>query len=335
MPILEKATTLAEIAKMAPNGLFTATVDPTTLSKFADGTTTTMVRDGANKLTGHAGFQHVENLGKVNTLTVVNVGMQAMAAISGQYYLHQIFSQLNGLNSNLKKLIEFHNDEKIGILLNANNRLSEIIRRKNVDDSDIKEIRDLRNKIGEVFQEYKVRLDRECQDVVEYKPKSFLVQKRVDSYGKEIDEMSFTLQVCFEADRLRIQAEMAEIAVRKKLNFGDPVLQELYYQLQDNCTNSFSLSIENNIREIFKPINSNAKEIVRSGKDFIFIDKNSEKLMKGISDKSKQLERQLNSKTDKRIINQAFSERNDQKEVLIMIDEKLHKQRVFIPVVEK
>lgn len=335
MPVLEHASTLAEIAKKAPNGLFTATVDPSTLSKFADGTTTTMVRDTANKLAGHAGFQPVENLGKVNPLLAVNVGMQAMAAISGQYYLHQIFGQLDGINSNLEKLIEFHHDEKIGILLNAKNRLSEIIQRKNVDESDIKEIRDLRNKIGEVFQEYKTRLDRERKNVAEFKPGALFVEKRVDYYGKKIDEMSFTLQVCFEADRLSMQAELAEIAVRMKLNYVDPMLEELFYQLKDNYDNSFSISIDDNIKEIFEPINSNAKEIVGDGKDFIFIDKNPKKLLKYISDKSNRLEEQLNSKAGSKIIYQALSERNEQQEVLIMPDEELQGQRIFIPVVEK
>lgn len=334
MPVLERASTLAEIAKKAPNGLFTATVDPSTLSQFANGTTTTMVRDTSNNLVGHAGFQSVEKIGDVNPLVAVNVGMQAMAAISGQYYLHQIFAQLDGINSNLEKLIEFHHDEKVGILLNAKNRLSEIIQRKNVDGSDINEIRDLRNKIGEVFQEYKTRLDRECKNNVQFKSEAWLVEERVDRYGKEIDKMSFTLQVCFEADRLRMQAELAEIAVRMRLNYVDPILEELFYQLKDNYENSFSISIKDNINKIFEPINSNAKEIVGNGKDFIFIDKNPEKLLKFISHKSNRLEEQLNPKTGNKIINQALFERNQQQEVLIMPDEKLQGQRIFIPVVE-
>lgn len=335
MPVLEHATTLSEIAKKATNGLFTATVDPTTLSKFADGTTTTMVRDTANKLVEHAGFKPLENLGNVNPLTALNVGMQAMAAISGQYYLHQIFGQLDGINSNLEKLIEFHHDEKIGILLNAKSRLSQIIQRKHVDDSDIKEIRDLRNKIGEVFQEYKNRLDRECKNVAKFKSREWFVEKRVEYYGKEIDEMLFTLQICFEADRLSMQAELAEIAIRMKLNHIDPMLEELFCQLKDNYDNSFSITIEDNIKEIFEPINSNAKEIVRNGKDFIFIDKNEKKLLKCISNRSNKLEEQLNSKVSSKIINQALSERNEQWEVLIVLDEELQGQRIFIPVFEK
>ncbi|MDY0236905.1 MAG: hypothetical protein RBR71_12840 [Gudongella sp.] len=335
MPVLERTSTLAEIAKKAPNGLFTATVDPSTLSKFVDGKTTTMVRDTANKLTGHAGFQSIENFSKVNPLLAVNVGMQATAAISGQYYLHQIFDQLDGISSNLEKLIEFHHDEKIGILINAKKRLGEIIQRKNVDEFDIKEIRDLRNKIGEIFQEYKIRLDRERKNIAKFKPETWFVEKRVNNYGKKIDEVSFTIQVCFEADRLSMKAKLVEIAVRMQFNYIDPMLEELFCQLKDNYDNSFSISIDDNIEEIFDSINSNAKKIVGDGKDFVFIDKNPKKLLKYISDKSNCLEKQLNSKTGDNIIYQALSQRNEQQEVLIMIDEELQGQRVFIPVVEK
>ena len=205
----------------------------------------------------------------------------------------------------------------------------------NVDGCDINEIRDLRNKIGEVFQEYKTRLDRECKNVAEFKSEAWFVEKRVDYYSKEIDEMSFTLQICFEADRLSMQAELAEIAVRMKMNYADLMLEELFYQLKNNYDNSFSISIDDKIKEIFEPINLNAKEIVGDGKDFIFIDKNPEKLLNYIYHKSNQLEEQLNSKADSKIINQVLFERNQQQEVAITLDEELKGQRIFIPVVEK
>ena len=334
MPILGNASTLSEIARMAPNGLFTATVDPSNLSKFGDGTITTMVRDTTNNLVGHAGFQSVENTIQVNPLFAVNVGMHAMAAISGQYYLNQIFGELDGINSNLEKLIEFHHDEKIGILLNTKDRLSEIIQRKNVDESDIYEIRDLRNKIGEVFQEYKIRLDREHGDIIKFKPKAMLVEKRVGEYGKKINEMCFTFQVCFEADRLSMQSELAEIAVRMKLNYEDPMLEELFEQLKHNSENSFSISIDDIIKDTFKPINSKAKEIVGDGKDLFFIDKNRNKLLKSIFDKHKKLEAQFNSKAGNNIIYKALSERGEHKEVIIMPDKELKGQRIFIPMDE-
>ncbi len=146
--------------------------------------------------------------------------------------------------------------------------------------------------------------------------------------------MSFTLQVCFEADRLSMQAELAEIAVRMRLNYLDPMLEDLFYQLKYNYDNSFSISIDDNIKEIFKPINSNAKKIIGDGKDLIFIDKNPKKLLKYISDKSNRLEEQLNSTAGSNLIKQALSERYEQQEVLIMPDDGLQGQRIFIPVIE-
>jgi len=336
IPILACAQTLTEITKQASGGvLFASTVDPATLSKFANGTTTTMVRDAANNLVGHAGFRPIDDLGGLNPLTAVNIGMQAMSAVSGQYYLHQIFSQLDGINSSLEHLIEFHHDEKIGVLLNAKIRLGEVIQRNSVDEADVKEIRDLRNKVGEIFQEYKLRLDREHKSVAEFKPRTLLVEKRVDSYGEEIDKVAFTVQVCFEADKLSIQAELAEIAVRMKLNCVDPMLEELLAQLKENYDNSFSTSISSNIMNIFESINSNAQKIVGSGKDFIFIDRKPEKLLKYISDKSDHLEKLLDAKVSGHVANQVMLERNIAQEMLIMADVKLQNQRVFVPVVER
>lgn len=334
LPVLGNTKTMAELARMAPNGLFTATVDPSTLSKFADGTITTMVRDSTNHLIGHAGFQPVQNLFKVSPLVAVNIGMNAMAAISGQYYLNQIFGQLDSINSSLEKLIGFHHDEKIGILLNSKNRLSEIIQRKNVDESDIQEIRVLRNKIGEVFQEYKIRLDREHGDIIKFKPKALFVEKRVGEYSKKIDEMSFTFQVCFEADRLSMQAELAEIAVRMKLDYKDSMLEELYTQLNHNYDNSFSILVNSKLQDSFESINSKAKDIVGDGKDLIFIDKDRKKLLKSIFDKHKRLEAQFSSEAGSKIIYRALSERNKNQEVLIVPEEQFQGQRIFIPIVK-
>ncbi|MBC3887442.1 hypothetical protein GH810_03870 [Acetobacterium paludosum] len=131
-----------------------------------------------------------------------------------------------------------------------------------------------------------------------------------------------------------MQAELAEIAVRMRLNYLDPMLEDLFYQLKYNYDNSFSISIDDNIKEIFKPINSNAKKIIGDGKDLIFIDKNPKKLLKYISDKSNRLEEQLNSTAGSNLIKQALSERYEQQEVLIMPDDGLQGQRIFIPVIE-
>ncbi|MCJ7968737.1 MAG: hypothetical protein MUW51_06945 [Lactococcus lactis] len=50
LQIANQAMSVAQIFKQAPNGLFTATVDPAKLSKFKNGTFTTMVHGGEKSL---------------------------------------------------------------------------------------------------------------------------------------------------------------------------------------------------------------------------------------------------------------------------------------------
>ena len=129
-PVVKKAHIVAELKKRAPNGLFAATEDPSKLSRMANDTYSTMVRDSDNKLVRHAGFDEIDGLGKQGLMFSVSVGMQAMAAVSGQYYLHEIYSQLEDLSSKLDKLIEFHHDEKTAKLKNTKIRLEEIVKKK-------------------------------------------------------------------------------------------------------------------------------------------------------------------------------------------------------------
>lgn len=331
LPTLGHNMYLKEIAKAAPNGLFTTTANPAMLSKFADQSYSTMVRDSANNLVAHEGFIRT-GLHGTNPLLAVNVGMQAMAAISGQYYLDHINSGLDTINSNLEKLVSMHHDEKIGILLNAKIRLGEIISRETIDESDVNEIRSLRNKTREVYQEYKIRLDREQESVSIFKSKAWFVEERVNGYSNSIDEMCFTMQVTFEADRLSMQAELAEIAVRMKRNYKDAMLEELFNQLKNNYKNSFSISINDKIDSIFIPINENAKNIVGNGKDFWLIDKNQKELLQSILNKPKYLQENLTSKTDENIFTTALLESNKTQEFLIMPDNDLQVQRIFIPI---
>lgn len=89
LQVANQGMTLAQIAKQAPNGLFTATANPANLSKFANGTTSTMVRDSSGRLTEHAGFADIGLSASLNPAIILSAGMQVMSAISGTYYLHK------------------------------------------------------------------------------------------------------------------------------------------------------------------------------------------------------------------------------------------------------
>lgn len=331
-PVIEQAHTIAELKKRAPNGLFTATEDPSKLSRMANKTYTTMVRDSDNNLVRHAGYEKIDELGKQGLMSSVSVGMQAMAAVSGQYYLHEIYSQLEDLGSKLDKLIEFHHDEKTAILKNTKIRLEEIVKRNNVEMNDIDEIRILRNGVREVFQEYHTRLNREVEEVSKYKSSSFFVKKRVKEYLDLINDINFSIQVCYESDKLSTQGELAEIAVRMKLNCQDPMLVDLYSQLNQNILNGFSVNINEHIADLFSPINLNAENIVKKGKDLLVIDKNREELLESIYNIPLELEENLADSNLKNVISHAINSRKSKQEILIMPDNQLESQKVFIPI---
>lgn len=339
LPIATRANTIAEIKSRAPDGLFQATVNPDKLTKFSkDGTYSTMVHGPKGKILENKGFikTDVSDLvAKQDLLSSVNMGMQGMAAVSGQYYLEEITSQLNDIDTKINKLIEYHHDEKLAVLKNAQIRLEEIVKRENVDLNDIDEIRELRNSVREVFQEYRTRLHREADEVSKFKSSSMLVNKRVSEYMDEIDEINFNIQVCYQADKLSIQAELAEISIRMKLNHGDPMLKDLYVQLKENSDKSFIMNISERIGELYRTINNHAEEVVRKGKDFLIIDRNREELLNSIYQISHELEKELNSKDSRNIITQSLEEKDKEQEVIILPDTETGESRVYIHIEEK
>lgn len=336
-PALERAATVAKLKKGAPYGLFTSTIDPEKLSKFSkDGSYSTMVHN-KKSLREHKGFikKDVNELieGK-NMVSAVNAGMQASAAISGQYYLEEITSQLEDIDSKLEELIDFHHDERLAILKNAKNRLEEIIKKENVDQNDIIEIRSLRNSVREVFEEYRTRLNRQVEEISQYKSKSLFVETRVENYMKEIEKIKFNINISYEADKLSIQAELAEISVRMKLDYSDSMLKDLYFQLKNNIENSFSINIDKNILDVFRPIDMHADNIVKDGKDLFLIEKDRKKLLKSIYKISSELEAELNSDPIRELLNESINQRRKPQEILILPNSEHGEQKVYIKVEE-
>ena len=114
--------TFSELAKKAPNGLFTASTSIDNLTQFKDGSYSTMVRDANGQIQKHAGFVEVKGVvGGVNLANLVSVGIQAMSIASGMYYLHEINTQLNTLNEKVNEIIRVRDDEQIGMLKSINN----------------------------------------------------------------------------------------------------------------------------------------------------------------------------------------------------------------------
>lgn len=253
LPFLASAQTIAGISKQAPFGLFTATVDPATLSKLtADGSFSTMIREGG-KIVKHAGFEKV-SVSPANAFVLVGAAMQAMAIVSGQYYMHRINSQLTAIG----ELVNFHHDEKIANLLTTKERLEKISNKSLNDISDLNEIRNLLDDTRNVFYEYKTRLQREHNELIILDYRMRITKNNMKELTSKLDQMNFTYQMCYESDKLSLQVELVEIAIQMKLGYSVDQLKEKISHLKENYNDSFYFQAESEVAKLYKSIRAKA-----------------------------------------------------------------------------
>lgn len=251
LQVANHGMTLAQIANQAPNGLFTATVNPTNLSKFANGTTTTMVRDSSGHLVEHAGFANIGLTSSVNPAIILSAGMQAMSAVSGTYYLHEINAKFTDIDAKLEELLNIHHDTNIGRLIAANKRLSEFSARQFVDITDLNAIKDYKKTADEIHEEYIYRL------------------KRKTSENKNLSDINFTIRIAFEANKLSLFAELIEIGLRMKIGSQFEIIKELTSQLKKNYFNSFYHNIESEVDNSYSILQQRSnKELLNQKKKF-------------------------------------------------------------------
>ena len=243
LQVANQGMTLAQIAKQAPNGLFTATANPANLSKFANGTTSTMVRDASNHLVEHAGFANVGLSTSVNPAIILSAGMQVMSAVSGTYYLHKINAQITDMDAKLEELLNIHHDANIGRLIAARKGLSEIANREFVDATDVSAIRNYKKTADEIYEEYMHRLKRQENEL------NLKIDPKVEE--KKLRDINFTMTIAFEANKLSLYAELIEIGTRMKI--GDPIeiINALTRQLEQNYSNSFYHNVESEVEKIY------------------------------------------------------------------------------------
>jgi hypothetical protein len=246
LQVANQVMTLAQISKQAPNGLFTATANPANLSKFANGTTTTMVRDASNRLVEHAGFAEVGLSVSVNPAILLSAGMQVMSAVSGTIYLHNINAQMTDMDAKLEKLLNFHHDINIGRLIAARKGLSEIANREFVDTVDLSAIRNYKKTADEIHEEYAYRLKRQKREL----------HNEIDSKAEKelILEINFTMTIAFETSKLSLFAELIEIGTRMKIGGQIEMINGLTRQLKQNYAQSFYYHIDLEVERVYSII---------------------------------------------------------------------------------
>lgn len=262
MPVLARAHTLGEIAKAAPNGLFTATAPIQDLMKLSGGAVgSAVMKDG--KIAAQAGFSEVV-IGAANPVAVVAGAMQAMALISGQYYMSEISKKLENVERKLEKLIGYHHDEKIGVLRSANRERLALVSKTNVDDSDIISCQRLVKKCGEVYFEYLTRLEGiniETKERWLNKPKEL----RALGASPELDELDFSIRMCYQASVLYEKYKLAEIAIRLKMGSAqERFITEQTQNLQKSSDEAFHRNVHRHIDALYAPVIEKADKIAET-----------------------------------------------------------------------
>ena len=222
--------TFSELAKKAPNGLFTASTSIDNLTQFKDGSYSTMVRDANGQIQKHAGFVEVKGVvGGVNLANLVSVGIQAMSIASGMYYLHEINTQLNTLNEKVNEIIRVRDDEQIGMLKSINKIIIEISNKEEVSDLDFAQLRRQREKASEIFEArfetYKRRRKENLNSL-----------KKIEKSILEINKDTYIL---YQANRLELSAQLIEIFLHMKNNVSERKIKQQIKQFKNNYNNSF------------------------------------------------------------------------------------------------
>lgn len=326
MPVLAQAQTLNQIAKAAPNGLFTATGSVQDLMRYSDGTVASFIRKN-NQFGTHSGFAEVA-LSTANPAAIVGGAMQAMAMISGQYYMNEISEQLKSVDQKLDKLIGYHHDEKVGILKSTNRELSELASKVNADAADIIACQRLGEKCGEVYYEYHTRLEGVSVDA---KERWINKAKELRDLGSSIDdnELNFTIQMCYQASVLYEKCKLAEIAVRMKIGNGqERFIAEKVEALHKNSIDAFHRNAQQYIDEHYAPVLEKAEKIAET-KKIPLLSGNTTEEAKNIQGKKEAiLDTVADDSTD--LAQGLLRSMSEPKETIIMLGETPDSQRVFV-----
>ena len=222
--------TFSELAKKAPNGLFTASTSVDNLTQFKDGSYSTMVRGANGQIQKHAGFVEVKGVGGVNLAKLVSVGMQAMSIASGMYYLHEINTQLDSLNEKVNEIIRIRDDEHIGMLKSINKIIIEISNKEEVSDIDLAQLRRQREKASEIFEARFETYQRRRKENL----------NNLKKIEKSILEINKDTYILYQANRLELSAQLIEIFLHmKKNNVSERYIKQQLKRFKNNYNNSF------------------------------------------------------------------------------------------------
>ena len=336
MPVAQQIYTRQQLQKLANDtGLFTSSVKVADLSQYKSGVNTELyssVKYGKGGVQNHQGFKAINaaDVTGISPVAIAGIVMQGMAIVSGQYYLKQISDGLNKLNASVEELKAIHESETSSILMNCRERLMQISQMNTGSDVELNEIRNLANKAREILGQYKMRYMAAYKKVQGYWFNGGISQNAINTYNDLITKMRYLLQVCVIADRIIDEALLTEFVTRRKININDPTLEDIYSQMDEHYHNGFNSNLCEHYDDYFGNLKVKAKRIRDAGlAGALYSAEAKEEMLKPVNSNlygmRKDVERISLS------AHQMVEEANEEKEILMMIDEKTGEVRMFEP----
>lgn len=332
LPEIQKTQTLNKLKEMSPNGLFTSQIPKSDLSKYKLDGTFSSVQYSKGGVKSHKGFVEVDSsqLKNISPVSVANMTMQGMAAISGQYYMKQITDSLMRLEKNVDMLRLENKYEKAGTLISDRKTLQGITQKSYCDAADLLQIRGISDRAGAILGQYELSYNDFYNELMAYNFKGGIAKTALEGYNNRITELRDVMSICMIADRIVAEAKLAEMVARGKISCSDPAIYELSKELERHSIEGFNGSIKNDIHGTFSPILEKANAISeKSIEGNLFGDEeHRKKRLDSIKDNVRGLKNDIVDMTDS-VYGRKEDEENQ--ELLLMLDDVTGETRVFIP----
>ncbi len=215
-------------AMLGASALFKATVDPSTLTRFADGSFSTIIHGAGGRIAEHGSFIPV-NPAQVFAPILV---FQVASIITGQYYLHGITKQLSAISEKIQMLINLHHNEKSSILQSHHEILMVMYNNQHFSPQDLNDLRAIYRDANSIRHEYANLLSSiDTSDYVQ-SMKPILAKNKLAELGRRVvdDGTANYADMVLCAERTRFAAKLLELKCNVSLCRSDP--QRIYGVLQ-------------------------------------------------------------------------------------------------------
>ncbi|NNM55507.1 MAG: hypothetical protein HKM05_12415 [Spirochaetales bacterium] len=206
-------TQVGAVALSNPNGLFTATVNPTLLTKFGDGTFSTMIH-GSEGIAQNAGYQAASA-----SVFAPLIIFQAMSMVTGQYYLQGITKQLESIDKKIERLVQLHHIERLAKIRYCVSLIKKLHMVEHPNIEDMVSLKMMENEIGIIHEEYVHQLS--SLDLAELKnsDKWKTSSKLEELYSKVNDaSFDFSLNMAITTDELLHLITIVEMILNSRMS---------------------------------------------------------------------------------------------------------------------